>query len=141
MIYVLKLYFVFTFFAAIVGSFLMYHDSIWQLMAGPKAYGTGCELSLNVSKNIFREGDSVIIYGESPYNAQLTAGILRVGDEHTFTKASVFPSQGCHYTHVLGKFSANETGHYWIAITEADMRGVEEGNPEDVTTVFYEGND
>src|SRR5574341_524406 len=141
MIYVFKLYFVFTFFAVIVGSFLMYHDSIWQLMGGPKAYGTGCELSLNVSKNIFHEGDSVIIYGESPYNAQLIAGILPVGDEHTFTKASVFSSQGCHYTHVLGKFSANETGYYWIAITQADMSGVEQGSPEHVAAVFYEGND
>ena len=90
MIYVLKLYFAFTFFAVIVGSFLMYHDSIWQLMAGPQAYGAGCELSLNVSKNIFHEGDSVIIYGESPYNVQLIAGILPVGDEHTFTKALSF---------------------------------------------------
>ncbi|MGH9922806.1 MAG: hypothetical protein ACRD38_08655, partial [Nitrososphaerales archaeon] len=79
--------------------------------------------------------------GESPYNTHLTAGILRVGDEHTFAKASVFASQGCHYTHVLGSFSANETGYYWVAITDADMRGVEEGKPEHVTTVFYEGND
>ena len=141
MIYILKLFCVFMFFAVIVGSFLMYYDSIWQPMVGPKAYGAGCELSLNVSKNIFHEGDSVIIYGESPYNVQLITGILPVGDEHTFTKASVFSSQGCHYTHVLGRFSTNETGYYWIAITQANMSGVEQGSPEHVAAVFYEGND
>ncbi len=125
----------------VASSFLLSHYSIWQLAGGSKAYGSGCELSLNVSKDTFQEGDSVIIYGESPYNAQLIAGILRVGDEHAFAKASVFASQGCHYTHVLGRFSANETGYYWVAITEADMSTVEQGKPEHVTTVFYEGND
>jgi hypothetical protein len=140
MISVRNLYVVFIFSEIIAGSFLMYHDSILQHIGESRAYGTGCELSLNVSKDVFREGDSVIIYGESPYNTQLVAGILPVGDEHTFTKASVFASQGCHYTHVLGRFSSNETGYYWIAITEADMNGIEQGNPEHVATVFYEGN-
>lgn len=140
MICVRNLYIVFMFFAIIAGSFLLFHDSILQLTEDSRAYGTGCELSLNVSKDVFHKGDSVIIYGESPYNTQLVAGILPVGDEHTFTKASVFASQGCHYTHVLGRFSANETGYYWVAVTEADMNSIEQGNPEHVATVFYEGN-
>lgn len=57
MIYVLNLYVVFVLFAIVAGSFLVYHDSIWQLMGESKGYKTGCELSLNVSKNVFHEGE------------------------------------------------------------------------------------
>ena len=138
MVYVRSTCVVLVFVVFVVSSFLLFYDSLRQL--GSNAFGTGCELSLNVSKNIFHEGDSVIIYGESPYNAQLIAGILPVSDEHTFTKASVFVSQGCHYTYVLSRFSANETGYYWIAIAETDVSGIEHGKPEHVTTVFYEGS-
>jgi hypothetical protein len=139
MIYVHRLYIVFI-YAIIAGSFLVFHDFVMQFITESKVYGSGCELSLNVSKDVFQEGDSVIIYGESPYNTQLIAGILRVGDEHTFTKASIFESQGCHYTHVLGRFSSNETGYYWVAITKADMSGVEQGDPELAAVLYYEGN-
>ncbi|GEM_PF-3053275 len=141
MICFLNPYIVYTIFAIGAGLFLLYDHSMLELMEGSNAFGAGCELSLNVSRNVFREGDSVIIYGESPYNTRLIAGILRVGDEHTFTKASVFESQGCHYTNVLDRFSGNETGYYWIAITEADIIGVEQGNPEHVAIAYYEGND
>ena len=124
---------------AIVVPFLLSYDLPSERVAEAKTYGTGCELSLNVNKKVFRDGDSVIIYGHSPHSIELGAAMLPVSAEHLYTKADLFESQGCHYTHVLGTFSNNRTGYYWIAITEADITGVKQGDPSHVKVIFYIG--
>ena len=131
MVNVFNLHTMFVSSGLVVASFLLSHVLASELAAEARTHGTACELSLNVSKKVFEEGDSVIIYGDSPYNAQLSAAMLPVSDGHLYTKADVFDSQGCHYTHVLGTFSNNKTGYYWVAISEADVTGVEQGDPKD----------
>ncbi len=124
---------------AVAVSFLLLYDLPLQRTAEADTYGTRCELSLNANNKVFKNGDSVIIYGNSPYNTELGAAMLPVSDEHLYTKAVLFKSQGCHYTHLLGTFSNNKTGYYWIAITEADITGIKPGDPRQVKVIFYLG--
>lgn len=117
-------------------SFLLSYD-LPLYAAGEKTSGTECDLSLNVNKEVFQDGDSVIIYGNSPRNAKLVAAMLPVSDEHLYTKADVFESQGCHYSYVLDTFSNDKPGYYWVAIAEADNTEEKQGDPNDVKVIFY----
>lgn len=124
---------------SVAGSFFLSSGFLSQPLAEAKTYGVGCELSLNINKKVFYNGDSVIVYGNSPYNAELAAAMLPVRDDHVFRTADIFKGQGCHYAHVLGKFSNNQTGYYWVAITEAHITGITQGDPNDVEVILYNG--